>query len=398
MENLITSFNDGIANLNILGHIDTSNAATLSAEVETFLNLHADCRKVIIDAEELNYISSSGLRILLSIKKRISDTEVLNVSRDVYEVFEMTGFSKILTIKKALRKISIDGCPEIGRGGVGTVYRIDTETIIKVFREDANINDLDHEREMSKEAFVMGMPTAIAYDTVKVGNSYGLVYELLNADTLSVCIKKEPNRLTEFAQMFGNLMRNNHKIEVSSELIEPSKKILARQIEKVRKYISIEAIELLKEILEAIPDEKRLLHGDFHPKNMMLQNGELLLIDMGEVGYGHPLIDLGNTYTCIIDIGINFEKIIGFPIELRDQFWKIFIETYFQTTDKQLLDKYNQQIRIAAFLRCFLFLALSDTFDQATINETVKKVDTIFLPQKEHIRDVIKTFNEFPLF
>ena len=65
-----------------------------------------------------------------------------------------------------------------------------------------------------KEAFVLGMPTAISFDIVRVGSQYGLVYELLNADTLSACIKREPERMEEFAVKYAHLFRQLHSIEV----------------------------------------------------------------------------------------------------------------------------------------------------------------------------------------
>ena len=86
-----------------------------------------------LDASQLEYISSAGLRVLLKLAKAVGDVTVNNVSSDVYEIFSVTGFTEILNVKKALREVSIEGCEMIGAGGYGSVYRIDAETIVRVY-------------------------------------------------------------------------------------------------------------------------------------------------------------------------------------------------------------------------------------------------------------------------
>ena len=107
----------------------------------------------------------------------MGDVTVNNVSSEVYEIFNVTGFTEILNVKKALREVSIEGCEMIGAGGYGSVYRIDAETIVKVYH-NASLEFIEKERELSKRAFLLGVPTAISFDTVKVGEQYGVVYEI----------------------------------------------------------------------------------------------------------------------------------------------------------------------------------------------------------------------------
>lgn len=60
---------------------------------------------IIIDCKNLAYVSSAGLRMLVSLQKRLStkggDLKLLKVSDAVMDIFEMTGFADILTIEKA---------------------------------------------------------------------------------------------------------------------------------------------------------------------------------------------------------------------------------------------------------------------------------------------------------
>ena len=62
---------------------------------------------------------------------------------------KITGFTRMMHIEKGLRHVSVDGCEVIGMGGVGTVYRINDDTIIKVFREGTTLAEVEKEVERS---------------------------------------------------------------------------------------------------------------------------------------------------------------------------------------------------------------------------------------------------------
>ena len=81
------------------GRLDTTTAPDLEKEIKTSLD---GVTELIMDFEKLDYISSAGLRVLLSAQKMMSkqgSMKVVHVSELVMEVFEVTGFTDILTIE-----------------------------------------------------------------------------------------------------------------------------------------------------------------------------------------------------------------------------------------------------------------------------------------------------------
>ena len=88
---------NGVLNVSLDGRLDTNSAP----EFEAFI--HENCDKIDalnIDCTNLIYVSSAGLRVLLFAQKKMLGTMKLkNVCELVMEVFEMTGFSDILTIE-----------------------------------------------------------------------------------------------------------------------------------------------------------------------------------------------------------------------------------------------------------------------------------------------------------
>lgn len=82
----------------IEGRLDRTTAPALDMEVKALDGVES----LVFDLEKLEYISSAGFRILLSAQKKMSkqgDMVVKNVRKDIYELFEVSGFNEILTIK-----------------------------------------------------------------------------------------------------------------------------------------------------------------------------------------------------------------------------------------------------------------------------------------------------------
>ena len=113
-----------------------------------------------------------------------------------------------------MREVSIDGCAELGSGANGKVYRLTKDEMIKVFRPGITLDEIESEREASRKAFLLGVPCAIAFDTVKVGDCYGTIYEMLNAATVQERIREKPDRLPELAAATAKLLKELHETEV----------------------------------------------------------------------------------------------------------------------------------------------------------------------------------------
>ena len=388
--------NEGHAIITLCGRLDTSSAIQTQAEINQFLSAQSPILSVTVNAAELEYVSSSGLRILLSLTKQYKNFKLVEVNADVYDVLNMTGFVKIMCVERALRQMSIEGCEILGVGGVGTVYRYNDDTIIKVFRDGTTIDEVRNEITMSKEAFVMGMPTAISFDIVKVGAQYGLVYELLHADTLSSLITHHPERIHEYARMYANLFRQLHAIQVPADsCVTDALEHERKQVQHIRRYFSQENIDLLLQILDAVPAGNRLLHLDLQAKNAMVQGDELMLIDMGEVGYGHPVLDLAHAYSSLILFVGDYEAVIGMPRKLGEQLFDLTIDYYFEGQSADIIALRKQQIAAVANVRNYSWLALSDSFPEAVIQQCQQLFNERVIPHRDHILNVISTLKEW---
>ena len=83
----------------LIGRLDTVTAPELEAEISTIL---PTAESLVLDMEKLEYISSAGLRVILKTQKALTQKaglKLINVSDNVREVFDITGFSDFLTIE-----------------------------------------------------------------------------------------------------------------------------------------------------------------------------------------------------------------------------------------------------------------------------------------------------------
>jgi len=99
MLNMTTNTDGSALTIALEGRLDTTTAPQLEAELRDRLD---DVTALTLDLEKLEYISSAGLRVLLSAQKRMNAQDgmkVTNVDETIMEIFEVTGFSDILTIE-----------------------------------------------------------------------------------------------------------------------------------------------------------------------------------------------------------------------------------------------------------------------------------------------------------
>lgn len=282
------------------GRIDSENAPAVEKEIFSSVKSNAP-KYIVIDAEKLEYISSAGLRVLLKLKKEVDNTQIVNASSEVYDIFDMTGFTEMISIRKAFRNISVDGCKVLGEGAFGTTYKLNNDTIVKLYKIGVPFEDMICEKESAKAAFVSGVPTAIPFDTVKCGERYGTVYELLNARTLGDVISDDMQNIDEYAQkaamllkLLGSTHGDNGKFFSFAEVSDKNVDILNKSVEG--DLFTAEELAAVHKLYDTVPERDTLIHGDFHTHNIFISDGELLLIDMADTSTGHPIFEIGNMY------------------------------------------------------------------------------------------------------
>ena len=336
------------------GRIDATNAAEAEEKIFNIKNENPG-KHIVLDADMLEYISSAGLRVILKLRKEEPKLAIINVVPDVYEVFDMTGFTDMVTVEKAYQRMSVEGCEFIAKGANGAVYRYDDETILKIYFAKDALPEIKQERENARKAFVLGINTAIPYGIVRVGDGYGTVTELLNALSVTKLIRNNPDDMSEAAKYYIDMLKSIHAIKVEDGEVPDMKETALAWADFVAPHLSKEHGEKLRALVEAVPKQNTLMHGDYHTNNIMVQNGEPLLIDMDTLCMGHPVFELGSMFNAFIgyseldhQVTMNF---YGYTHETAERFWDMALKMYLGTDDEDVCRSVAEKAMIIGYTR-----------------------------------------------
>lgn len=341
------------------GRIDSSNSETIRNELDEIAAANTE-HELVLDAEELQYISSAGLRVLLQLSKNQGNRlEVRNVSLEVYDILEMTGFTDILTVIKRMRKFSVEGGDVVGRGAIGTVYRVDDDTIVKVYELPDSLSMIENEQKRAKQAFLKGIPTAISYDVVKVGDKYGSVFEMLKAKTFNDVLIEAPEKKEETVRRYIQFIRMIHEVKADPGELPEAKTVFLDYLVQLKDTLGETLYARLHKLFESMPENLHIIHGDLQMKNVMLSGDEPLLIDMDTLGVGDPVFDLMGLYVTYQlfneDEPDNTQYFLGISAEMADYVWKNTLSIYFDGQNEDTISKAEDSIRLVAYVR-FLYL------------------------------------------
>ena len=336
------------------GRIDASNAAEAEEKIFGIKNDNPG-KHTVLDADKLEYISSAGLRVILRLRKEEPKLAIINVASDVYEVFDMTGFTDMVTVEKAYQRMSVEGCEFIAKGANGAVYRYDDETILKTYFAKDALPEIKQERENARKAFVLGINTAIPYGIVRVGDGYGTVTELLNATSVTKLIRNNPDDMSEAAKYYIDMLKSIHAIEVEDGEVPDMKETALAWADFVAPHLPEEQGKKLRALVEAVPKQNTLMHGDYHTNNIMVQNGEPLLIDMDTLCMGHPVFELGSMFNAFIGYSELDHQVtmdfFGYTHETAEKFWDMSLKMYLGTEDEEVCRNVAEKAMIIGYTR-----------------------------------------------
>ena len=358
------------------GRLATENAQAVQDELMDAIAANPGAQ-VVLDAGDLEYIASSGLRVLALLFKKFGQVPIVNVNPDVYNVLEITGFTKLTGVLRKPREITLDGCEVIGQGASATVYRMDEETVVKIFNPAIGIERIERERENAKAAFVSGLPTAIPFDTVHCSDGYGTVYELIDAVTLSRFMIDNPDKAAEYRAKYARVMKEMHKATLP-DTFQNVNALYEKWIRSLDAYLTTDEIEALVRFIDTVPEHDGVVHGDCHVGNILVQRGELVLIDMADISRGHPFFDIGSEYfhykvAAHVD-GVRpiiMKSVLGFVPDnddMTDAIWDALVQGYFEPEGEDDLRAINDIARGGGLLRLVALMA-----KHAQLSDEVKR-------------------------
>ncbi len=356
---LSASMKDGKLYFKLSGRIASQNSTELENMLASERKNHPK-GSIVIDCEDLLYISSAGLRVLLSFnKKEALSIKIINVSPEAYEIFDITGFTEIFDVTKKLRDVSNEEVHMMGVSGGVTVYYAGDDKLLKVYPEGTSLETVEMERQYSQAAMVFEIPTLIAYDIVTYKGLYGMLYELSNVKTVFSMIAASKSRQNQYADAMGKLLRQIHSVAPMIDSISKNSDVYRNYAENMSKWLRANEVDALIKLIDAVPEADTLLYGNFNARNVFVQpNGELILINMMGIRLGNPIYDLGKIYMTYKNKSDKMiKRLSGFEILQAQRFWEMMMYGYFDTNNLADIIKHEKAMEAASYLCSALYPA-----------------------------------------
>lgn len=325
-----STLHKGKLTIAINGQVNSSMAIMLQEEINAAIEKNrSEISELVLDAEEMSFISSLGLRCILQLKKKWPEIKVINCCAEVYNVFKMTGFTRIITVTKALPRFSLEILEPVE--GLEGVYHLTDETMVKVFPQGTELSAVEREMQLSREVFIWGVPTVMTFEVVRVDGCYGLVFESVEKKAID-------------AETLGDLMKRFHQ-----HIIEPDEQItsvLEAEKQKVRDKVAEygeERVSKMLQVLNTIPEGSALVHGNFSMQKVAFsERGEKpVIIDMSSIHFGNPLLDMTRLYSSL-------------PEVQRGDYFDELLSAYYSNEAEATIGKIKQNIVTLAWAyRCF---------------------------------------------
>lgn len=164
-----------------------------------------------------------------------------------------------------------------------------------------------------------------------IGDIYGVVFEMIaNADTVGRTITAHLDQFDEITEKFVATYKIIHSTDI-------------------KEYETA----LLHKMIDVIPERTTIVHCDFHASNVMYQEGQIVVIDMADIGYGHPIFDLSGNAR--YSGSATRQKVHGMTQENMLRFWDKLLTLYFNIKDDDTLAKVKNMCNAFGLLRGALF-------------------------------------------
>ena len=193
----------------------------------------------------------------------------------------------------------------IAEGNTAKIY-VHDQKIIKLFDDRFLMDEAIREANKQKLVHLYGLPVPNVFEVTEIGGRAAIVMEYISGPTLGELAFNDPNRMEDILNQSIGVQRKIH--EITPIGLEPMKEKLARQINSVQDIDRNHRMYLL-DMLESMPYESKLCHGDFHLYNLIKSDKGLTIIDWVDCSAGDIRADVYRTYLLYSGVSIEIAEL-----------------------------------------------------------------------------------------
>lgn len=230
-----------------------------------------------------------------------------------------------------------DNAEPLAEGRVALVYPWEEDKVLKLSRDWVDRGWVEWEFRIANIVQATGLRVPWAHEIIEVNGQAGIVYDRLSGPTMLDRIGRAPHKAAGFGRSMGRLHAAMHAKTGIPELPDNLERLRGK-INAVHEAPAAHRNAALS-ALETLPTGSALLHGDFHPGNILLTPEGPITIDWPDASRGHPLSDVARSVVLAGMGGVPQHPILRvLVLGLREVFKHAYLAAYFKKSPYQRRD------------------------------------------------------------
>ena len=334
--NILEKQDDGSYLCHLNGFLTGERNRIFRENIEAFYKNNGDAY-MIFDCSMLAWIDIDGISVFTELKEDGKKFTLKNLNADCLVLFIVEGFEAHLDEDEKLPEIDLGKCEKVNEGANGVIYRVNDEVVAKTFKSDPDYYDLVRHRIAQKNALISGVPAPFSFGYAMYDGKIVTLMELIRSKSLLQVITSEEDSdgyIIRYAQFIKQL----HEIQEENKLKYFTRNLFGEEIlskaDRCDGVLPESYKGRARRLIEEVEGPECLVHGDIHPKNIMVCGDEMMFIDFDSFSTGKAVYDIGALYRSLVcneNKGITDRNtFLDLSFEECLRIWDIFIGEYYK--------------------------------------------------------------------
>ena len=300
----------------------------------------------VLDFSDVEAIHFAALRKLLNARRAGCRFSVINASDAVADRFFDTGVASFVNVCRKPKPLDMSQYEEFGASYLSKSYNsVDGDAMMKLYGSNVPKEIVAQEKAVARAVMLFGLPTPLVGTLYEDGDRTALDFERIpDKRSFSRIIAEEPEQMEKVTRRFARMCRQLHETPCDTALFQD--RVLAHRQAVINcKELTDAEKEPVLAFVDSIPRVTTCLHGDMQMSNVITTGLEDLWIDLGDFGYGHPLLDVAMWYylTKLTPEEVA-QQLFHLGHEELGRIWDLFVEEYAMAYSRKDKDAFEQAV------------------------------------------------------
>ena len=321
------------------GTVDAAAAGRLLASM-------TEDRTYTLDFEDVDGIHFAALRKLMNARRAGCRFCIINACDAVVDRFVDSGVGTLIDVCRKPKPLDLSRYEEFGASYMSKAYNCDDgDSMMKLYGPGVPRETVFREKTVARAVMLFGLPTPLVGSVSEDGGRTALDFERIHGKrSFSRIISEEPGKMEAIARRFARMSRQLHETPCDTAVFENSVLAHRQAVINCRELTDADK-EAFLSFADSIPAATTCLHGDLQPSNVITTGLEDLWIDLGDFGYGYPLLDLGMLYF-LTRLTTEERAMQLFHLDCASlaRFWDAFAEEYAGARTPEQKQAFEQEV------------------------------------------------------